>query len=98
MGLKMAAKFSILFIGFGLLTAASGTALAAGGIQIVPYASVSSTKAIKPNQVGKKTSSTEATEESVAQRTTYGLRLSMKLSRLFHLQVQGGTNKLDQTL
>jgi hypothetical protein len=93
----MAAKFSILFIGFGLLTAESGTALAAGGIQIVPYASVSSTKAIKPNQVGKKTSSTEATEESVAQRTTYGLRLSMKLSRLFHLQVQGGTNKLDQT-
>ncbi len=75
----------------------SSEGLAAGALQIVPYASVSSTKAIKPTQVGKKSSSTAATEESVAQRTTYGLRVSLKLSRLFHLQVQGGTNKLDQT-
>jgi hypothetical protein len=75
----------------------SAEALAAGALQIVPYASVSSTKAIKPNQVGKKVSSTEATEESVAQRTTYGLRIAVKLSRLFNLQLQGGTNKLDQT-
>lgn len=84
-------------MGLLVLGSISSPALAAGALQIVPYASVSSTKAIKPNQVGKKASSTEATEESVAQRTTYGLRLSVKLSRLFHLQVQGGTNKLDQT-
>ncbi|NBX16479.1 MAG: hypothetical protein EBR09_03835 [Proteobacteria bacterium] len=76
---------------------AGSEAFASGALQIVPYASVSSTKAIKPTQIGKKTSTTEATEESVAQRTTYGLRASLKLSRLFHLQIQGGTNKLDQT-
>lgn len=97
MSFKMAARVSILSILVGMLSGVSETALAAGAIQIVPYASVSSTKAIKPSQVGKKASTTEATEESVAQRTTYGLRLSVKLSRLFHLQIQGGTNKLDQT-
>jgi hypothetical protein len=69
----------------------------AGPVQIMPYASVSSTKAIKPNQVGKKQSSSEATEETVAQRTTYGLRINIRMSRLFNLQIQGGTNKLDQT-
>jgi hypothetical protein len=84
-------------LAFVLLTGISSQAFAAGALQIVPYASVSSTKAIKPSSVGKKTSSTEATEESVAQRTTYGLRINMKLSRLFSLQIQGGTNKLDQT-
>lgn len=84
---------------FGLLCALglSSNAKAAGGLQIVPYASVSSTKAIKPNKVGKKESATEATEESVAQRTTYGLRINVRLSRLFNLQIQGGTNKLEQT-
>lgn len=69
----------------------------AGPLQIVPYASVSSTKAIKPSKVGKKESSTTVTEETVAQRTTYGLRINVRLSRLFNLQLQGGTNKLDQT-
>ncbi|NBW80285.1 hypothetical protein EBR21_00890, partial [bacterium] len=97
MRIKMAVRSAILFFSFSALAVGSGTALASGGLQIVPYASVSSTKAIKPNQVGKKTSSTEATEESVAQRTTYGLRLSLRLSRLFQFEVQGGTNKLDQT-
>ena len=69
----------------------------AGPVQIMPYASVSSTKAIKPNKVGTKQSSTEVTEETVAQRTTYGLRINVRMSRLFNLQIQGGTNKLDQT-
>jgi hypothetical protein len=69
----------------------------AGPVQIMPYASVSSTKAIKPNKVGTKQSSTEATEETVAQRTTYGVRINIRMSRLFNLQIQGGTNKLDQT-
>lgn len=68
-----------------------------GPLQIVPYASVSSTKAIKPNKVGKKDSASSATEETVAQRTTYGLRVIVRMSRLFNLQIQGGTNKLDQT-
>lgn len=69
----------------------------AGPVQIMPYASVSSTKALKPNKVGTKQSSTEVTEETVAQRTTYGLRINVRMSRLFNLQIQGGTNKLDQT-
>lgn len=86
---------SLASVGLGL--GVSSTALAKGALQIVPYASVSSTKSIKPNQVGKKASTTEATEESVAQRTTYGLRISVRLNRLLNLQIQGGTNKLDQT-
>jgi hypothetical protein len=69
----------------------------AGPVQIVPYAAVSSTKAIKPNKVGKSTSSSTATEETVTQRTTYGLRINVRMSRLFNLQIQGGTNKVDQT-
>ncbi|MEY4065793.1 MAG: hypothetical protein RIR26_2001 [Pseudomonadota bacterium] len=79
-----------------LLLAESGEAFA-NGLQIVPYASVSSTKSIKPNKVGKKESATEATEETVAQRTTYGLRMNVRMGRIFNLQIQGGTNKLDQT-
>lgn len=91
-------KKSMVFAVGAVVTAGlSSKAFAAAGIQIVPYASVSSTKSIKPNKVGKSTSSSEATEETVAQRTTYGLRLSVNLSRLFNLQIQGGTNKLDQT-
>jgi hypothetical protein len=69
----------------------------AGPVQIVPYAAVSSTKAIKPNKVGKSTSSSTPTEETVTQRTTYGLRINVRMSRLFNLQIQGGTNKVDQT-
>ncbi|NBO38697.1 hypothetical protein EBU99_08950 [bacterium] len=90
---------SRFLLSFAVLTGSVTFASAAwaGALQIVPYASVSSTKAIKPNQVGKKASSTEATEETVAQRTTYGLRINARMSRLLSLQIQGGTNKLDQT-
>ncbi len=87
-------------LGIALLAmagSASHDAWAASPLQIVPYASVSSTKAIKPNKVGKKDSTSTATEETVAQRTTYGLRINVRMSRLFNLQIQGGTNKLDQT-
>ncbi|MBM3383440.1 MAG: hypothetical protein FJY29_13540 [Betaproteobacteria bacterium] len=69
----------------------------AKAVQIVPYAAVSSTKGIKPNKVGKSTDSNTATEETVTQRTTYGLRINVRMSRLFSLQLQGGTNKVDQT-
>lgn len=84
-------------LGFMIAAFAKPETAHAGPVQIMPYASVSSTKAIKPNQVGKKQSSSEATEETVAQRTTYGLRINIRMSRLFNLQIQGGTNKLDQT-
>ena len=67
-------------------------------LSLVPFASVSSTKAIKPASAGKKDggASTSSTE-SVTQRTTYGLRLDVRLSRLFALSVSGGTNVVDQT-
>lgn len=84
--------FSAIVVG----TAHMQTAYA-GPLQIMPYASVSSTKSIKPNKIGAKQTEAEATEESVAQRTTYGLRINIRMSRLFNLQIQGGTNKLDQT-
>jgi len=93
-------KTSSQCVGIALLAmagSASHDAWAASPLQIVPYASVSSTKAIKPNKVGKKDSTSTATEETVAQRTTYGLRINVRMSRLFNLQIQGGTNKLDQT-
>ena len=93
-------KTSSQCLGIALLAmagSASHDAWAASPLQIVPYASVSSTKAIKPNKVGKKDSTSNATEETVAQRTTYGLRINVRMSRLFNLQIQGGTNKLDQT-
>lgn len=90
-------KFASIAAAAVAAAAVSLPAQAAGALQIVPYASVSSTKSIKPNQVGKKTSSSEATEETVAQRTTYGLRVTMRLTRALNLQLQGGTNKLDQT-
>ena len=93
-------KTSSQCLGIALLAmagSASHDAWAASPLQIVPYASVSSTKAIKPNKVGKKDSTSTATEETVAQRTTYGLRINVRMSRLFNLQIQGGTNKLDQT-
>ncbi|MEN9809150.1 MAG: hypothetical protein RLZZ488_717 [Pseudomonadota bacterium] len=90
-------KSASISMAAAVAAAVSVPAHAAGALQIVPYASVSSTKSIKPNQVGKKTSSSEATEETVAQRTTYGLRINMRLTRALNLQLQGGTNKLDQT-
>lgn len=94
---KNLARGALLTFGLLLLSVSNTRAFAAGGLQIVPYASVSSTKGIKPKKVSNKATTNEATEESVAQRTTYGLRLSVRLSRLFNLQIQGGTNKLDQT-
>ncbi len=92
-------KTSSQCLGIALLAMAGSASHEAwaGPLQIVPYASVSSTKAIKPNKVGKKDSTSTATEETVAQRTTYGLRINVRMSRLFNLQIQGGTNKLDQT-
>lgn len=97
MTMQLCLKIASVAITTMVFAALSLPVRAYGALQIVPYASVSSTKSIKPNQMGKKTSSTEATEEAVAQRTTYGLRVNMRLTRALNLQLQGGTNKLDQT-
>ena len=69
----------------------------ASGISITPFASVSSTKAIKPNKVGKKEDSSETSTETVTQRTTYGLRFDLRLARFFGVNASVGTNKSDVT-
>ena len=74
-----------------LIAAHQSQALAQGRLSVVPYASVSSTKAIKPNQ--KKDSS----EETVNQKTTYGLKIDVRLFSLLQLSVQGGVNNTDKT-
>lgn len=86
----------------GLVCAASAVishgALAFGRVSIGPYASVSSTKAIKPDKVGKdKESDASTATETVTQRTTYGLKIDVRLSKLFQLNVNGGVNAIDQT-
>lgn len=75
----------------------SGAAFAASGITISPYASVSSTKAIKPEKAVKKDTSSTSQTETVTQKTTYGLKVDVRLSKLFYLGVGGGTNKTDVT-
>ncbi len=70
-------------------------------LSIEPYASVSSTKQIKPDKVGKtKSDSTTAaaTEtETIKQRTTYGLRATIGLSRLLKFQLGVGQSELTTT-
>jgi hypothetical protein len=68
------------------------TALAAGALSIGPYASVSSSKAIKP-----KVKEANTAEETTTQRTTYGVKVDLRLSKLFTLGVNVGTNKVDTT-
>jgi hypothetical protein len=69
----------------------STPALAMGRFSIVPYASVSSTKAIKPSE------SKDSSEESINQRTTYGLKIDVRLFSLLTFSLQGGTNVIDKT-
>lgn len=70
-------------------------------ISLEPFASVSSTKQIKPDKAGKTKSDATtgaATEtETIKQRTTYGLRATIGLSRLFKLQLGVGQNELTTT-
>ncbi len=75
---------------FGL-AALSDNALAASRFTVGPFASVSSTKSIKP------TADKESSEEVVTQRTTYGLRIGVGLSRFFGLDIKGGVNEVDRT-
>ncbi len=64
-----------------------------GPLTVGPYASVSSTKAIKP-KAGKDASSAD---ETVTQRTTYGVKVDLRLGRFFYLSVNGGQNEVDTT-
>lgn len=72
---------------------ASAAKLGGGPITVGPYASVSSTKAIKP--VAGKNPGTS--EETVTQRTTYGVKVDLRLGKLFTLSVNGGQNEVDAT-
>lgn len=69
----------------------------AGILTITPYASVSSTKSIKPNKVGKSANGSGTETESVTQKTTYGLNLDFRISQYFVFRVGGGTNQTDAT-
>lgn len=67
-------------------------------ISIEPFASVSSTKTIKPNKAGKNSEKPADTETSITkQRTTYGLRATIGMFRLLKFQVGVGTNELATT-
>jgi hypothetical protein len=61
-------------------------------ITIAPYASVSSTKTLKPTKGDKSTET-----ETIKQRQTYGLRLGIGLFRALKFQLSGGQNKLTTT-
>jgi hypothetical protein len=75
--------------------------IASARISIEPFASVSSTKQIKPDKAGKTkagSSTGAATEtETIKQRTTYGLRATIGLSRLLKFQLGVGQNELTTT-
>lgn len=69
-----------------------GRAFGAGRLSVGPYASVTSSKSIKAKKPGS-----EASEEVTTQRTTYGLRADIRLSKFFSLTGQAGVNKVDRT-
>jgi hypothetical protein len=81
----------VLLAPFSLSLLWENDALAAGRFLISPYASSSSSKAIKPNK------SKTAADETVTQRTTYGLKIDIGLFRFLSFQVGVGTNKVDTT-
>lgn len=92
--LKTFAKPLVGGAALGLLCA--GTAQAAGGpgrFSVGPYVSISSSKTIKP-KVGEEANSSE---EKTIQRTTYGLKGDIRLSRFFSLGFNAGTNQVDTT-
>ena len=65
-------------------------------ISIDPYVTVSSQKTIKPDKVGA--TSTAKTETSTTkQRTTYGIKASLGLTKALKVQVGVGTNSLTTT-
>lgn len=71
---------------------------ALAGITIEPFASVSSTKQIKPNKAGSTKNQPATTEtEVIKQRTTYGVRGSVSFFRLMKFQLGVGQNELATT-
>lgn len=87
----MTAKHNVLLAPC-LLSLALLAGQATAGVTISPYASVSSTKKIKPNA---KTKGTE--DEKVEQRQTYGLQASLSIFSLFKIQASAGQNQLTTT-
>ncbi|MGE0173124.1 MAG: hypothetical protein AB7T49_10075 [Oligoflexales bacterium] len=75
-----------------ILAASTVTQTTYAGISIEPFVSISSKKAIKPNKAGSTTA-----DETVTQRTTYGVRGSLSFWRLMKFQLSVGQNKLDTT-
>jgi hypothetical protein len=61
-------------------------------ITIAPFASISSTKTLKPTKGDKSTET-----ETIKQRQTYGLRLGIGLFRALKFQLSVGQNKLTTT-
>jgi hypothetical protein len=85
-------KMFMCCAGLGL----SGQALC--GITIEPFASVSSTKTIKPDKAGKNSTERATTEtEIIKQRTTYGVRGSLSFFRIMKFQLGVGQNQLTTT-
>ncbi len=60
------------------------------GVTLTPYASISSSKTIKPAEAGKETSTTD-------QKTTYGIRFGLKFYRIVTFQLSVGQNKSEKT-
>lgn len=85
------ANFAVQLLKFSVVTllVMAMPAFAAGRVTVGPYASVSSTKGIKPNKMKS------ASDETVTQRTTYGLRVGVRLGKFFSLGVDAGTNNVD---
>jgi hypothetical protein len=81
-----------LFAAFFALSGLLSSQVTYAGISIEPYVSVSSKKAIKPAKAGSTTA-----DETVTQRTTYGIRGSVSFWRLMKFQLAVGQNKLDTT-
>jgi hypothetical protein len=80
----------------GLTTITSSEAFAK--ISIEPFASVSSTKQIKPNKAGQSKNTPATTEtEIIKQRTTYGVRGSISFFRIVKFQLGIGQNQLATT-
>jgi hypothetical protein len=78
---------------------AEAKAIRAGALTVAPYAAVSSTKAIAPDKVKMSSDgeSESSATETVTQRVTYGLKLDLRLGRLFVFSANGGVNKMDQS-
>lgn len=72
------------------LIAIQESGLAFGRFSVGPFASVSSTKGIKP-------STESSSEETVTQRTTYGLKIGVGLMSWLGLDIKVGVNEVDRT-